>query len=488
MKNNIYLLRAILSGVWLIDKRSAEAYFPIINQMLKGEKVDLGTTPQRPYMIVESMSDDEDDYGIQQMPESGMGAVDEDSIAVIPLQGPIIKYDTWCETGAQSIAKTLLEADANSNIRGMIILADTPGGEAFAVETITDAIKQCKKQVVMLVDGMLCSAGMWIGSACDEIIVKGSTSLLGSIGTMITITDFREHFKKEGIELREIYADDSTDKNKEWRDALEKNDQTMKERLLNPLNELFKNAVMSGLPNVNKEMTLTGRTFLADEAISLGLADKRGDIKTAINSIMFGTKYKKLAQFSGKKLGASEMSQLQLVLTDLGIDAKIAVPKSMLFQTQGDKSIFVYAEEGEDPVGKQCVYADAEGNPTSENVEAGEHPLSDGKVMNVSVKDDGLSYVDSIADAQGESEDGGEGEGSGATPPSQSIEQINQLLETFSTDLLKKVDAKLNDLSSRIQSTGRVPGGISGGMNGKTSGGSSKLQQKMDEIKAKNKR
>lgn len=443
MKKRNQLLNSLLASIWMIEPTSAQAYLPLSVKLLKGEKID-SDPAERGFALIDSASGISSEF--EEMPDT----VENDSVSVIPIIGPIMKYDSWCETGTQTRGQQLLEADANPKVRGHILLMDTPGGESGAVEILTNAMAKCTKPITVVADGLLCSAGMGIAAKAERIFLTTKMTIVGSIGTMITVADFSEYYKKEGIKLEDIYASRSTDKNREWRDALQGNNETMRSRLLDPVNEVFIAGIKEGRPGIN-EAAFTGRTYLASEAIAQGLADEMGDIKNAIDYIMFN-KYKELDKFQGKQtLSVKEKAELQAYLQSKGIAATLAMPKSLLFDTDEDKDIYVYAEDGEDPVGKQCVYADESGNPTEENVADGDHTLTDGKIMTTSTKEeDGLSYVDSIKDAEAPTPE--------AEPPVEST-SIELAVSSILEKVLAKVDEKFVELRSEISSDGAVPSG-----------------------------
>ena len=409
--NNVYLMRSILGGAWFMHKETSKAYLPLIAKLLKGESVHDGP------VLHESRNNMRIVCGGQMVELSSDESIndvdmEEDSIVIIPVLDEIVKYDQPCgPVGMVTRARQVREASANENVKAIVFLFDTPGGEAGATEIMETAIKQSTKQTFGLVQGLMCSAGMWIGSACDHLFISSETDIVGSIGTMITLADYSEYFTKQGIKLHDIYADASKDKNQDYHQALKGNYKPIKQNLLNPLNDVFKATIMRNRPGINKSTTLSGRTFVGSSAISQGLVDGKTSLELLIKDIMFGSKFKSLEKFRGKSLSAVEMKALEKELVKLGIKGvRLQEPVSLLMETAEGPSIYVYAEDGEEPVGKQCVYADEAGAPTEDNVEDGDHEMADGSVATVSTHDDGLSYIDSITEAEPTGEDKGDEE------------------------------------------------------------------------------
>ena len=98
---------------------------------------------------------------------------------------------------------------------------------------------------------------------------------LGSIGSYCTLFDFSGYLEKEGIKMHEIYAPQSTDKNKNYRDAIAGDDSAIKTDL-KILVEGFISFVKTSRGDkatANQSAWDSGKMFYADEAIKLGLAD-----------------------------------------------------------------------------------------------------------------------------------------------------------------------------------------------------------------------
>jgi ClpP class serine protease len=393
-KVNFRLITAIRKGFWLIDQSWVSGNIQLLTSILSGTAEVESTEPTHPSII--SFFDD-DEMVITEQRESFLTVEGEDSISLIPIIGPVMKHDSWCESGTKTRAKQLLEADANNNIQGHIILLDTPGGETQACELMSEAIKQCTKPVYAVVDGLCASAGMWIAAGCARVYASSKTDIIGCIGTVSTLVDYSGALEKAGIKIHEVYSTLSPEKNKESRDALAGDYTTLLKNIIDPLTEVFHSHLKSSRPNINVE-ALKGATYVADKAIEMGLVDELGGINSAINHMF---EFNKLRSYKGKQLSAAERSTVESILNKAGIQVKIQQPASVLLEpSEGEKKIYVYAEDGEELVGKRCVYAAEDGEPTDEPVEDGEHSLSDGSVVVTAIKEDGYSYVNEVKEGE----------------------------------------------------------------------------------------
>ena len=279
--NGAYLLRQLFTGMWFIDPQHALIAGPIVQHILSGEEIpklgykDGEDNPYRPF----AYSPAEPGY------YSGFTNAQPGSIAVIPVVDVLMKYDQECgPVGTQTISKWLQQAEQNVNIDAIVLKIDSPGGTVDGTQTLAQQIAACKKPVVAFVDGMMCSAAYWIGSAADYIICSTSTDIIGSIGTMMSWADAQPMWEKEGVVFHNVYADKSKDKNKIFTQANQKNYKPLKEKFLNPTNDVFVAAVQEnrkGKLQADAAGVLSGEVFMAEFSVALGLTDAIGTIEDA---------------------------------------------------------------------------------------------------------------------------------------------------------------------------------------------------------------
>jgi protease IV len=200
----------------------------------------------------------------------------------------MMKHDMVCgPVGTRTLANRLLHADGEPSVIGHVLVFETGGGTSNSVPELADAIRSCSKPVVAWVDGMMCSAGLFAGSYCREIIASRGTDLVGSIGTMI-VYEGRKSLSGEDndkvVHLR-VYADEASEKNMEFESAINDFNVTLtKERVLNPHNREFVDTIRKNRPDVKEEF-LHGRTFRASEVIG-ELVDAIGEFKVAVDRVV----------------------------------------------------------------------------------------------------------------------------------------------------------------------------------------------------------
>lgn len=367
---NYNLISSILAKPWFLDRRWADANLALVASLLEGKAVSIPSKPNAslPNDAPEAFQEDlihrcrVIDVSAGTVKASFWRSFDEapkGSLAMIPVIGPISKYYNCGVPGSSDMARWVREAEESSKIDGLLFIFDTPGGMVDGTATLADAIKNCSKPTIGFVDdGMAASAGMWLISACDEIILSQKTDMVGSIGVYTQLADFSQRLEMMGIKLHEIYAPQSNDKNKNYKEALKDNYGPIKEEL-SFLADTFINTIKTnreGKLNLDQGDPFTGKMYFAEEAISIGLADRIGTIDDAIVSCynrvgtvksnsnsksttnMFGNKFPTLSGLKGKKaeeVSTEDITAVNAELVKEGISAVSVFPQS--FQSDAQK-------------------------------------------------------------------------------------------------------------------------------------------------------
>ena len=113
------------------------------------------------------------------------------STALIPITGPVFRYaNLFTEvSGATSLAvlaSDFAAADANPAVREIVLIIDSPGGQANGIAEFAQLVRTASKPVTAYIDNTAASAGYWIASATSKIVMA-KTAMVGSIGAVITI-------------------------------------------------------------------------------------------------------------------------------------------------------------------------------------------------------------------------------------------------------------------------------------------------------------
>lgn len=188
--------------------------------------------------------------------------IPDNSIAVISVQGLLYSWKTF------DIENYIRQAINNPRIVSVLLFVNTPGGMAHRVDIASDVIKLSPKPINAYVTGMCCSGGMWLVSGCKYIMAASSMDIFGSIGVKTNFFSLKRYWKELGIDDRDIYATDSTQKDYESRQAEEGNDAPIIEDL-DFVNNLFQQTISKNM-NIPLDKTsdvFQGAIFNSEEAI-----------------------------------------------------------------------------------------------------------------------------------------------------------------------------------------------------------------------------
>ncbi len=249
------------------------------------------------------------------------------SIAVIPISGPLMKSD-YCGAFGTSSLKQLTQMAINTpSIKTIIFNIDSPGGTVDGTQSFADVIKAAGKRTIALVDGMMCSAAYWIGSCCDEMYASSQTDIIGSIGTMCSLKDNTEEMKSKGIVLREYYATESSDKNKMFADAKAGDGKALISQMLDPMNNLFIGTVKANRGDRLNASTLSGSTYMGQNAVSMGLIDGIKSFEEVIQSdsnfTTINTNSKNTIKMTAAEFKAQNPEAYKAILTEGATSEKV---------------------------------------------------------------------------------------------------------------------------------------------------------------------
>ena len=217
------------------------------------------------------------EYGSQDLP---LG-----SIAYHRIWGFITSSSYWYFSSKQ-FEKDLLEADSNPAIHCHFLHVNSPGGEAWYLDRLSETMKSLSKPIVALVEYNNSSAAYHITCHSDFIATLTSYDHHGCIGTMMSTYDFSGYYEKLGIKQIVVKATKSDLKNKVYDDLIKGKPEQYIEEELDPLTTGFINTVKSGRPQLAKleddDPVFRGETYLTDMAIEKGLIDAKMSFVEAI--------------------------------------------------------------------------------------------------------------------------------------------------------------------------------------------------------------
>lgn len=273
--NTIQLALDLRRGFWLID--APEAFLPVVDAFLSRSTAGPVLEDYRAESY--RLTDD----GDIDMAKDEDAAVQK--VIVVPVHGPMTKYDTCESYGTTTIAQRMLRYMSEDGVVGFVLDIDSGGGSANAVPPLVEAISKARAAgLPVIVHADACfSAAYWVASQCDAVFLDNPLSSCGSIGAYAQLLD--NSTDGEGRKIITIYAPESKDKNIAYRDALAGKPEKMEKELSSLVAE-FRSAVQSGRPGVkDMEGVFSGAKFAPAEAVAAGLADGQASLDDCIANI-----------------------------------------------------------------------------------------------------------------------------------------------------------------------------------------------------------
>jgi protease-4 len=287
-----HLLSAILSGPFMMQHQAVLGYLPQVARLMRGEGAQL-EVPVAKRRVRAMMVAEHGQLGAAAVASTkrvkGYDDVPEGSVAVHDLKGVMLKDDQvgLCQDvpGTASLGRALQAADAHENIVAHVVRIDSGGGSVDGTAELGAIAKGLTKPIVAYSDGIIASAAYWFASACSRIMLNNETCAVGSIGVMCSVADYKPMLEALGVKFHDLRADESDEKNEDFRQMLEGNYKPYITNVLNPLRDMFAATVKANRPQLatkEGEKKLHGNMYFADAAVADGLADEIGSFSRAV--------------------------------------------------------------------------------------------------------------------------------------------------------------------------------------------------------------
>ncbi len=205
-----------------------------------------------------------------------------DHIGTVKIYGMVSKDD---DVNVYSITKSLEEAFKDPNSKAVVLKINSGGGSPYHSETIYNEIMYLKskypeKKLYAVVEDVAASAAYYIASSADEIILSRS-SIIGSIGVLMSNYDIRGLADKVGVKDRTLHAGRNKIAYSMFHDVTPEQEAHVN-AVLKDLHSHFIQAVKDGRGKRLKDDPdlFTGDYWTGTKAIELGIADRFGDMNT----------------------------------------------------------------------------------------------------------------------------------------------------------------------------------------------------------------
>ncbi|MFA5773388.1 MAG: signal peptide peptidase SppA [Candidatus Paceibacterota bacterium] len=188
---------------------------------------------------------------------------------------PSVDYDV---VASENVLWSIQNANANPDIKAIVVEVDSVGGSPVAGEEIADAIKNSDKPVIAFIRDIGASSAYWSISSASRIWASKNSDV-GSIGVTMSYLNNAENNKKEGYAYEQLSSGKFKDSGSPDM-SLTKEEKDLFMRDVNIIYENFVKAVSDNrkIPIEEVKKFADGSTVLGEKAKELGLIDEIGGI------------------------------------------------------------------------------------------------------------------------------------------------------------------------------------------------------------------
>jgi protease-4 len=208
------------------------------------------------------------------------------NIAVVPVMGDIVTYGEYSDEEGNAYTSTTLSdtmsllsmAEYDTYIAGVLVLIDSPGGEAVASEMMADELHRISMYmpVAAQILEIGASAGYLVATGADTIFASPFSDV-GSIGVTMSYLDYTQQNARDGVEFVSLSSAQFKDSGTPDK-PLTAEERALFERDLAIHHETFVKevAVNRDMPFEQVEALADGSTLPAPLALEAGLIDDIG--------------------------------------------------------------------------------------------------------------------------------------------------------------------------------------------------------------------
>ncbi|WP_407918838.1 signal peptide peptidase SppA [Helicobacter didelphidarum] len=204
------------------------------------------------------------------------------NLAKLYLNFPIYESETFAQQ-IESIKK-------NKNIKGVLLIINSPGGGVGASIEIADMIQKLSQEmpVIAYVQSLMASGSYYAGMYANKIYANRG-ALIGSIGVIFSGLNLEEVMQKIGVKTQGATAGEYKEVGTMMRTWSMKEREFI-ENLTNEQYIMFYTDVIKArakqLKTKNPKDFAEGKVFSAKQALELGLIDEVGTMDNAINALV----------------------------------------------------------------------------------------------------------------------------------------------------------------------------------------------------------
>lgn len=247
------------------------------------------------------------------------------NITVIDINGAISTHkNVGSKYDHSKMIKTLSDLYSDDSVKGVIIRVNSPGGSAGASYELFDLIKKLteRKTVYATVTDIACS-GAYLAIAAVDKIFATPMSIVGSIGVLMELPNFKEVSDKIGFKLNVLKSGRMKDIGNPFRDMTAEEKEYIQDILRHDHNT-FTDIILKYRARVDKNYSCDGRFFSGEDGKTLGFVDALGTFHDALEQL------KRIIETEDVKYISEDTSFAQKLLSKLNINVSLNLDSSFL--------------------------------------------------------------------------------------------------------------------------------------------------------------
>lgn len=219
----------------------------------------------------------------------------DDGIAFFWVSGPTMKAVPSMAEGTSTVRlrQQIKEAKRSSDVRGAMLIMDTPGGTAKGNPDLANEVAAFarEKPIYAFAEDMVASAGVSVASQATKRYANDANALYGAMGTYSVVHDMSGMAAQLGVKVHVVRAGEfkgmGTPGTEISRDQMEEI-----QRITNALNEGYLSLISRGLQmDISKVRQLAdGRIHIATDAVAMGLINGVKSFEETYDELVSQTK------------------------------------------------------------------------------------------------------------------------------------------------------------------------------------------------------
>jgi signal peptide peptidase SppA len=275
----------LLARPWAITPEGFETVCAIIDRRAAGVRL---SDDEIQAVIAESRAEFEARHAAALAPAQQSGG----SVAVISLYGTITPRPVMSVSGGGGAPLTKFmdafrQADADPNVRAILLDIDSPGGSVEMVAEAAAMIAGASTPVTAIANTMAGSAAYYLASQADEIVASPS-ALVGSIGVFARHVDESGALEQEGLKVTLVSAGTYKTEGNPYEPLSETARESM-QAMVDEFYGAFVDAVASGRGVSSDEVRSgfgQGRILTAPAALAAGMVDRIDTFDATVDRLL----------------------------------------------------------------------------------------------------------------------------------------------------------------------------------------------------------